>query len=56
MSDWKSPRIQGILFEQIQEAVDSIKVRNMRKYDSVSDFVQKACIMLLDKEKVEVRT
>ena len=54
VTDWKAARIRGELRSQIEDAVSSVKVRNMPKYDSVSDFVEKACIMLLDKEKQEI--
>lgn len=52
-SDWKTARIKGELYSQVVQAVESIKIRNMPKYDSIADFIEKACIMLLDKEKVE---
>lgn len=53
-SGWKAARIRSELRSQIEDAVSTIKIRNMAKYDSVSDFVEKACIALLDKEKVEI--
>ena len=53
-SNWKVARIKGELHSQIESAVRSRKVRNMPKYDSIADFIEKACIMLLDKEGIEV--
>ena len=54
VSDWKLARIKGELRSQIEHAVYSIKIRNMQKYDSIADFVEQACIMLLDKEGIVV--
>jgi hypothetical protein len=51
--DWKTARIRGELCSQVEDAVYSIKVRNMPKYDSVADFIEKACIALLDKEGIK---
>ena len=53
---WKSVRIKSEVLSQIDQAVNSIKIRNMQKYDSLADFVEKACIMLLEKEngKLEI--
>ncbi len=41
------------LWHEVEAAVEHVKVRNTRKYDSVADFVQKACVMLLDKEGIK---
>ena len=54
-SKWKTARIKGELESQIVQAVESIKIRNMPKYDSVADFVEKACLLLLDREDVKSR-
>lgn len=49
-TETKLVRINSELRSQIEQVVDSIKVHNLPKYDSVPDFVEKACIMLLDSE------
>lgn len=45
--------MRSTLWHEVEVAVDHVKVRNTRKYDSVADFVQKACVMLLDKEGIK---
>jgi hypothetical protein len=53
MSDWKTTKMRSTLWHEVEVAVEHVKVRNTRKYDSVADFVQKACVMLLDKEGIK---
>jgi hypothetical protein len=54
MSDWRTTKMRTTLWHEVEAAVEHVKVRNTRKYDSVADFVQKACVMLLDKEGIKM--
>jgi len=51
-SDWTQVRIRNELYDQIENATESLTERKVRKYKSVPIFVEKACICLLDKEGV----
>ena len=52
--DWRGARIRHSLYKQIEYAVEHITERGQPKYKSVSDFATRACIQLLDKEKVKL--
>ena len=42
------------VYNDIAKAVPKVKTRNVQKYSSVSDFVNTACIELLDREGIKV--
>ena len=48
-------RINAELRSQIDETIHSIKDMGIRRYKSVPEFVEKACIEWLKKEKPEVK-
>lgn len=51
-SDWKQVRIRPELHAQIEKVKVSKKEKGIRKYKSVPQFVERACILLLDKEGI----
>lgn len=53
MSEWRTTKMRSTLWHEVEIAVERVKVRNTRKYDSVADFIHKACVMLLDKEGIK---
>ena len=55
VTDTKQVRIKSELRSQIEYAISSLKERNIPKYASVPDFVQEACVKLLNKEGVKTR-
>jgi len=52
-SEWKQVRIRPELHAQIEKAIVSIKENKIRKYKSVPQFVERAGILLLNKEGIE---
>lgn len=55
MSEWKTTKLRESLMDTIEQAVKTITVMGVQKYDSTPDFIKTACIMLLKKEGFEVK-
>jgi hypothetical protein len=51
---WRTAKIRMSVYNDIAKAVPKVKTRNVQKYSSVSDFVNTACIELLDREGIKV--
>lgn len=48
--EWRTTKLRGTLLDTIDSAVSELKVYGTRKYDSVPDFIQQACVRLLKDE------
>ena len=47
---WVTTKIQRPIYNKIVSAVESLEVMDVKKYNSVPEFIQEACIELLEKE------
>lgn len=55
MNEWRSCKLRMALYAEVAYAVEHLRNRNMQKYDSIGEFVEKACVDLLEKEKVDYK-
>ena len=50
--EWQTTKLRKPLMEKVQKAVESLEEMHVKKYNSVTEFVQDACILLLRKEGI----
>lgn len=52
---WRQVRIRQSLLQEIDRFITNVTKYGVPKYMSKADFVEKACIMLLEKERSKVK-
>ena len=50
-SKWITTKIRSETYEEISRVIDSDKRFGVPRYDSISDFIQQACVVQLQKRK-----
>lgn len=51
--EWVTTKLRKPLYDKVVNAVETLTEMDVKKYDAITDFVQQACILLLEKEGIK---